>query len=190
MFKQFAGLVAGLTAAFAVCAVPTVELTTSQFKITVELYADKAPKTVAAFLQHARKGFYDGTIFHRVIPGFMVQGGGFTPNLEEKPSNAPNLQNEADNGLRNERGTLAMARRGDPHSARNQFFINLQDNEFLNHRAPTDGQSWGYAVFGKVTQGMEFVDSIARVPTGNQGFHQNVPLTPVVIKSVKIISEK
>jgi cyclophilin family peptidyl-prolyl cis-trans isomerase len=120
----------------------------------------------------------------------MIQGGGFSKAMEEKKVLTPALQNEADNGVANERGTVAMARTGDPHSARAQFFINLKDNTFLNHRAPTDGRSWGYTVFGKVTQGMDVVDKIAKVPTGNAGPHQNVPTTPVVIQSVKIISDK
>jgi cyclophilin family peptidyl-prolyl cis-trans isomerase len=190
MLKQFASLAAGLVATVAVWAAPTVEMTTSAGKITLELNAEKAPKTVEMFLKNARNGFYDDTIFHRVIPDFMIQGGGFSKAMEEKKVLTPALQNEADNGVANERGTVAMARTGDPHSARAQFFINLKDNTFLNHRAPTDGRSWGYTVFGKVTQGMDVVDKIAKVPTGNAGPHQNVPTTPVVIQSVKIISDK
>jgi cyclophilin family peptidyl-prolyl cis-trans isomerase len=190
MLKQFASLAAGLFATVAVWAVPTVEMTTSAGKITLELYPDKAPKTVEMFLYNAKHGFYDGTIFHRVIPDFMIQGGGFSMAMEEKKALTPALQNEANNGVANERGTIAMARTADPHSARVQFFINLKENAFLNHRAPTDGRSWGYTVFGKVTQGMDVVDAIAKVPTGNAGHYQNVPVTPVVIKSVKIISEK
>jgi cyclophilin family peptidyl-prolyl cis-trans isomerase len=190
MLKSLTLLAAGLATSFAAWAAPTVEMTTTLGKITVELNAQKAPKTVEAFLANARSGFYDNTIFHRVIADFMIQGGGFNAGMDEKKPATPALQNEADNGLKNDRGTVAMARTQDPHSARVQFFINLKDNAFLNHRAPTDGRSWGYAVFGKVTQGMDVVDQIAKVPTGNQGGHQNVPTTPVVIKSVKILSEK
>ena len=190
MLKSLTTLAAGLAASFAVWAAPTVEMTTTLGKVTLELNAEKAPKTVEMFLYNVKHGFYDGTIFHRVIDGFMIQGGGFNLAMEEKKTRTPALQNEADNGLPNDRGTIAMARTQDPHSARVQFFINLKDNSFLNHRAPTDGRSWGYAVFGKVTQGMEVVDAIAKVSTGNQGGYQNVPTTPVIIKSVKIISEK
>ena len=190
MLKSLTSLAAGLLLSAAAWALPTVEITTNLGKVTLELYPDKAPKTVEMFLYNVKHGFYDGTIFHRVIDGFMIQGGGFNSAMEEKKTRTPALQNEADNGLPNERGTIAMARTQDPHSARVQFFINLKDNAFLNHQAPTDGRSWGYAVFGKVTQGMDVVDKIAKVPTGNQGYYQNVPTTPVVIKSTKIISEK
>jgi len=190
MLKQFASLAAGLVATVAVWAAPTVEMTTSAGKITLELNAEKAPKTVETFLDNARGGFYDGTVFHRVIDGFMIQGGGFSPAMEEKKTLTPALRNEAANGLKNERGTIAMARTQDPHSARVQFFINLKDNGFLNHRTAADPGGFGYAVFGKVTSGMDVVDKIAKVPTGNAGPHQNVPTTPVVIQSVKILSEK
>ncbi len=190
MLKQLSTLTAGLLMSLAAWAAPTVEMTTSLGKITIELNAEKAPKTVEAFLDNARRGFYDGTIFHRVIDGFMIQGGGFNPAMEEKKPLTPGLQNEATNGLKNDRGTVAMARTQDPHSARAQFFVNLKDNDFLNHRSPADGRTWGYAVFGKVTSGMDVVDKIAKVPTGNAGPHQNVPATPVIIQSVKIISEK
>ncbi|NJD25680.1 MAG: peptidyl-prolyl cis-trans isomerase [Betaproteobacteria bacterium] len=190
MLKTLTTLAAGLAVSFAAWAAPTVEMTTSLGKITLELNPEKAPKTVEMFLYNAKHGFYDATIFHRVIDGFMIQGGGFSQGMDEKKVLTPALQNEANNGLPNDRGTIAMARTQDPHSARVQFFINLKDNAFLNHRAPTDGRSWGYAVFGKVTQGMDVVDQIAKVPTGNQGQYQNVPTTPVVIKSVKILSEK
>ena len=190
MKKQLSALFAGLWLASQAYALPTLEMDTSQGKITLELYPEKAPKTVEMFLYNAKHGFYEGTVFHRVIEGFMIQGGGFLPSMEEKKPRTPALQNEATNGLGNERGTLAMARTQDPHSAKVQFFINLKDNRFLNHQAPTDGRSWGYAVFGKVTQGMEVVDKIAKVPTGNHGYYENVPTTPVVIHSVKIISEK
>ena len=183
-------LIAGLVASALVSAAPTLEMNTSHGKLTLELYPEKAPRTVEMFIYNARHGFYEGTIFHRVIDGFMIQGGGFTPAMEEKKTRTPALQNEAGNGPGNERGTLAMARTADPHSARVQFFINLKNNDFLNHRAPTDGRSWGYTVFGKVTQGMDIVDKIAKQPTGSQGYYENVPVTPVVIHDVKIISEK
>ena len=190
MLKQLSTLTAGLLLSLAALAVPTVEMTTSLGKITLELNAEKAPKTVEAFLDNAKRGFYDGTVFHRVIDGFMIQGGGFSPAMEEKKTPAPALQNEATKGLKNERGTIAMARTQDPHSARVQFFINLKDNDFLNHKTAADPRGFGYAVFGKVTSGMDVVDKIAKVPTSNAGSHQNVPTTPVVIQSVKIISEK
>ena len=190
MLKHASALAAGLLAAVAAWANPTLEMTTNLGKMTLELYPDKAPKTVEMFLYNAKHGFYEATIFHRVIDGFMIQGGGFNAAMEEKKSRTPALPNEATNGLTNDRGTLAMARTADPHSARVQFFINLKDNTFLNHRAPTDGRSWGYAVFGKVTQGMDTVDKIAKVQTGNSGYYENVPTTPVVIQSVKILSEK
>ena len=190
MLKQLSTLTAGLLLSVAAWAAPTVEMTTSLGKVTLELFPDKAPKTVEMFLYNAKHGFYEATIFHRVIDGFMIQGGGFNSSMEEKKVRTPALQNEANNGLKNERGTLAMARTQDPHSARVQFFINLKDNDFLNHRSPADGRTWGYAVFGKVVQGMDVVDKIAKVPTGNAGYYENVPVTPVVIQSVKIISEK
>jgi len=167
-------------------AAPTVEMITSQGKIVIELNAEKAPKSVANFLQYVREGFYNGTVFHRVIPGFMIQGGGFDEKMDQKPTRAP-IENEAANGLKNKRGSLAMARTNAPHSATAQFFINHVDNPNLD--APSfDG--WGYAVFGQVREGMEIVDKIAKVPTGNAGFHQNVPQAPIVIQSVKILSEK
>lgn len=169
-------------------AAPTVEMITSQGKIVIELNAEKAPKSVANFLQYAREGFYNGTIFHRVIPGFMIQGGGFDEKMNQKPTRAP-IENEAANGLKNKRGTIAMARTNDPHSATAQFFINHVDSDFLDFRSPS-GSGWGYAVFGQVKEGMEVIDKIAKVPTGNAGFHQNVPQTPIVIQSVKILSEK
>lgn len=189
MLKKVSVLAAGLLASVLAWAVPTVEMTTNQGKITLELYPDKAPKTVEMFLYNAKHGFYAATIFHRVIDGFMIQGGGFSSAMEEKKVLTPALQNEAGNGLRNDRGTVAMARTADPHSARVQFFINLKDNDFLNHRSP-DPRGWGYTVFGKVTQGMDVVDRIAKVPTGNAGYYENVPQTPVVIQAVKILSEK
>ncbi|MGD8408458.1 MAG: peptidylprolyl isomerase [Thiohalophilus sp.] len=161
-----------------------VKLHTNKGTIVLELNAEKAPKTVENFLDYARNGFYDGTIFHRVIDGFMIQGGGMEPGMSEKKTNAP-IQNEANNGLTNERGTIAMARTPDPHSATAQFFINVSDNTFLNFRAETmDG--WGYCVFGKVVDGMDVVDSIRNVETGSFGFHQDVPKEDIVIESVEV----
>ena len=164
---------------------PQVELKTSQGTIVIELAADKAPRTVENFLQYARDGFYNGTIFHRVIDGFMIQGGGMAPDMKEKPARAP-IQNEAKNGLKNVVGSIAMARTRDPHSASAQFFINVKDNGFLDYPGQ-DG--WGYAVFGKVVQGLDVVQKIAKVATGNAGMHQNVPLSPVVIESAKVITK-
>lgn len=179
-------LSASLLFSTATLALPTVELDTSLGKIQLELNSEKAPKSVANFMQYARDGFYNGTIFHRVIPGFMVQGGGFDEKMNQKPTRAT-IENEARNGLKNARGSIAMARKPDPHSASAQFFINHADNDGLDYPSP-DG--WGYAVFGKVTRGMDVVDKIAQVPAGNKGMHSNVPQTPVIIKNVKIISEK
>ncbi len=180
-------LAIALLSSFAACAAnPQVEMKTSLGTLTIELYADKAPKTVENFLQYARDGFFDGTVFHRVIPGFMIQGGGMSPELKEKPTRPP-VQNEAKNGLKNETGTIAMARTSDPHSASAQFFINLKDNAFLDYPG-RDG--WGYAVFGKVVQGFDVVEKIARVPTGNAGFHQNVPTKPVLIEAARVLPEK
>ena len=158
---------------------------TSRGAITLELDDAKAPVTVANFLDYAKAGHYDGTIFHRVIDGFMIQGGGFTKAMDQKPTKAP-IKNEAANGLLNKRGTIAMARTMVVDSATSQFFINLVDNDFLNFRAPTP-QFFGYAVFGKVTDGMDVVDKIAKVKTGNSGMHQNVPEEPVVIKKVHVL---
>ncbi len=152
--------------------------------ITVELYAEKAPKTVENFLQYVADGFYNGTIFHRVIDGFMIQGGGMNPGMVAKPTRDP-IENEANNGLTNDLGTLAMARTSDPHSATAQFFINVNDNAFLNHRSPS-ADGWGYCVFGKVTDGMDVVDKIKNVATGSQGFHQDVPTEDVIIESAEI----
>ena len=165
---------------------PQVELKTSQGVVTLELYPDRAPKTVENFLQYVREGFYNGTVFHRVIPNFMIQGGGFTPDMAQKPTRGP-IINEAANGLRNNTGWVAMARTSDPHSASAQFFINVKDNDFLNH----PGQSgWGYAVFGRVVGGMDIVNRIAAVPTANRGPHANVPVTPVVIESARVLPAK
>jgi peptidyl-prolyl cis-trans isomerase B (cyclophilin B) len=161
-----------------------VKLNTNHGTIVLELNADKAPKTVANFLQYAKDGFYDGTIFHRVINGFMIQGGGMQPGVVEKQT-GESIQNEADNGLTNTRGSIAMARTPDPHSASAQFFINVADNDFLNYRAPTQ-DGWGYCVFGKVVEGMDVVDKIKGVDTGNKGYHQDVPVDDVVIESVEV----
>jgi peptidyl-prolyl cis-trans isomerase B (cyclophilin B) len=148
--------------------------------ITIELDAEKAPKSAANFLAYVAKGHYDNTIFHRVMDGFMIQGGGFEPGMKQKDCDAP-ITNEANNGLKNDNYTLAMARTSDPHSATAQFFINVSNNGFLNHTAPT-AQGWGYAVFGKVVKGTEVVDAIRKVATGRSGFHENVPKVDVVIE--------
>lgn len=163
---------------------PHVVLETSKGTMVVELFAEEAPKTVENFLAYVEAGFYDGTVFHRVIPGFMVQGGGFTADLQKKDTRAP-IQNEADNGLKNKRGTLAMARTNDPHSATAQFFINSVDNSFLDHTAK-DPRGWGYAVFGQVVEGLEVVDAISGVATGNRRGMQNVPTEAVTITSAKV----
>ncbi|MFZ3222392.1 MAG: peptidylprolyl isomerase [Rugosibacter sp.] len=163
---------------------PQVEIKTSQGTIVIELYPEKAPKTVENFLRYVKDSFYKDTVFHRVIDGFMIQGGGMTANMQEKTTRDP-IQNEAKNGLKNDAGTIAMARTGDPHSASAQFFINLQANNSLNFPNP-DG--WGYAVFGKVIQGFDVVQKIGKTKTGNAGFHQDVPTTPIVIQSVKLLS--
>ena len=156
-----------------------VKLTTNHGDILIELDAEKAPLSVANFLQYVRAGHYDGTVFHRVIKGFMVQGGGFEPGLKQKPTQAP-IANEANNGLKNDKYTLAMARTNAPHSASSQFFINATDNDFLNFKSESP-QGWGYAVFGKVVAGTEVVDAIERVKTGRQGGYDDVPLEDVVI---------
>jgi peptidyl-prolyl cis-trans isomerase A (cyclophilin A) len=165
---------------------PQVELKTSAGDIRIELYPAKAPKTVENFLRYVRDGHYNGTIFHRVIPGFMVQGGGMTPNMAQKPTRAP-IPIESKNGLKNDTGTIAMARTGDPNSATAQFFINVNDNAFLNYPGQ-DGH--GYTVFGKVVSGMDVVNKIVSVPTGNQGMHQNVPRTPVLIETASVVGGK
>ena len=159
-------------------------LDTSLGSIELELDAAKAPLTVTNFVQYAKCGHYDGTVFHRVIDGFMIQGGGFTPDMEQKAAKKP-IRNEATNGLKNLRGTVAMARTMVVDSATSQFFINLKDNGFLDHRAPHP-QAFGYAVFGRVTKGMDVVDRIAKVKTGSRGFHRDVPVDPVVIKRVTV----
>ncbi len=159
-----------------------IKMTTNHGTITLELDHDKAPVTAANFEQYVKDGFYDGTIFHRVINGFMIQGGGMLPGMVEKQPR-DSIKNEADNGLKNERGTIAMARTNEPHSASSQFFINVNDNAFLNYPGQ-DG--WGYCVFGRVTDGMDVVDKIKGVQTGNNGYHQDVPVEDVVIENVVI----
>ncbi|MDZ7781822.1 MAG: peptidylprolyl isomerase [Halioglobus sp.] len=164
-----------------------VIIRTTYGDIKLELDADRAPKTVANFLDYARDGYYDGTIFHRVIENFMIQGGGFDADMRQQPAGEP-IENEADNGLRNDYGTIAMARTMDPHSATAQFFINVKDNEFLNHKSK-DTQGWGYTVFGKVIEGEDVVEKIRAVPTGSHGPHQDVPTEPVIIESVQIVED-
>lgn len=168
---------------------PVVRMQTNMGVIVIELDKEKAPKTVENFLRYVQDGFYDGTIFHRVIEGFMIQGGGFTADYGKKPTRA-SVANEANNGLKNERGTVAMARTSDPHSATAQFFINVVDNDFLNHRSPTP-RGWGYTVFGHVTEGMDVVDKIRRVQTGRGGpFSKDAPHTPVIIEKMVVVSEQ
>lgn len=163
-----------------------VVFSTNHGDFTIELYPDKAPITVENFLSYVDAGFYDNTIFHRVIPGFVIQGGGFTEDMRQKPTEAP-IKNEADNGLKNVTGTLAMARTSVPDSATSQFFINVKDNGFLDFKSKTP-QGWGYAVFGKVISGMDVVHKIENVQTTSKGMHQDVPAEPVVIKSIKVKS--
>ncbi len=162
-----------------------VKLHTTLGTITLELDAEKAPETVKNFLEYVEAGHYDNTVFHRVIDGFMIQGGGFEPGMNQKPTREP-IKNEADNGLKNETGTIAMARTQAPHSATAQFFINVADNEFLNFRSP-DTQGWGYCVFGRVTDGMDTVNAIRKVRTGSRGFHQDVPVEDVVIERAEVV---
>ena len=164
-----------------------VEMVTSKGVIKLELDAEKAPTTVANFIAYVKSGHFEGTIFHRVIPGFVIQGGGLESGMREKKTGAP-IQNEADNGLKNLTGTICMARTNDPHSATSQFFINLKDNSFLDHTGKTP-QGWGYAVFGRVTEGMDVVEAIAAVKTGNAGYHQDVPLEDIVIEKVSLADD-
>ena len=159
---------------------------TSHGSFTLELYSDKSPKTVANFIEYVESGFYEGLIFHRIIEGFMVQGGGMTEDMQQKPTRDP-IENEAAQGIDNEEGTIAMARTMDPHSATSQFFINVNNNRFLNAKESQDG--WGYAAFGRVIDGMDVVNTIKCVPTGNRGGHQDVPLEPVVIVRMTVVSE-
>jgi len=194
--KSIAPSLAAIAFAFAGLAGPTsaqekavsdakpvkIVMETSKGSIELELDPAKAPKTVANFVSYVKKGHYDGTIFHRVIPGFMIQGGGFTPDMQQKSTDAP-VENEAKNGLKNVRGAISMARTSNPHSATSQFFLVHKDSNFLDYPGQ-DG--WGYCVFGKITKGLDVLDAIAAVQTTNAGMHQNVPAEPVVIKSAKI----
>ena len=164
-----------------------VLLKTNKGDITLSLDSSKAPKSFANFLEYVKNGHYDGTIFHRVIDNFMIQGGGMTSGMKQKPTGSE-IENEANNGLKNMRGTVAMARTNDPHSATAQFFINLNDNDFLNHTAPSS-QGWGYAVFGAVSDGMNVVDEIRKVKTGSTGFHQDVPTDDVTIEKASVLEE-
>jgi|ERR1700730_265881 peptidyl-prolyl cis-trans isomerase B (cyclophilin B) len=161
-----------------------VTLHTNHGDIVIETFDEKAPVTVQNFLDYCQSGFYDNTIFHRVIKGFMIQGGGFEPGMIQKPTRKP-INNEANNALKNDRGTLAMARTSDPHSATAQFFINVVDNGFLNFKSPSQN-GWGYCVFGKITQGIDVVDQIRKVPTGSSGGHQDVPKEDVIIRKVTV----
>ncbi|WP_298399234.1 peptidylprolyl isomerase [uncultured Azonexus sp.] len=162
-----------------------IKLTTNHGVITLELDAEKAPKTVENFIAYVESGHYDNTIFHRVIKNFMIQGGGMEPGMNQKETRDP-IENEAANGLKNVRGSIAMARTNDPHSATAQFFINVVDNDFLDFRAPS-GQGWGYCVFGQVVEGMDVVDKIRAVATGNKGFHQDVPKEDVIIEKAEVV---
>ncbi len=161
-----------------------IKLHTNKGVIALELDAEKAPETVKNFIAYVEAGHYDNTIFHRVIDGFMIQGGGFEPGMQQKDTQAP-IKNEADNGLKNDKYTIAMARTSDPHSATAQFFINVKDNDFLNFQAPT-GNGWGYCVFGKVVEGQDVVDAIKGVKTGRAGFHQDVPVEDVIIEKAEV----
>ena len=161
-----------------------IKLQTNHGDITIELNAEKAPKTAANFEQYVKDGHYDNTVFHRVIDGFMIQGGGFAPGMKQKDTR-DNVENEATNGLKNDHYTVAMARTADPHSASSQFFVNTSNNDFLNHTAPT-AQGWGYCVFGKVTAGLDVVDKIGKVKTGRKGFHDDVPVDDVVIQKATV----
>ena len=180
-------LSAAAASSAAVAADPQVDLKTNHGTIRLELYPAKAPKTVENFLQYVKDGHYDGTIFHRVMDGFMIQGGGFDKAMKQKETRKP-IENEAKNGLKNDLGTVAMARTSAPHSASAQFFINVKNNDFLNAAQAQDG--WGYAVFGKVVSGMDVVMKIAKVQTGNSGMHQNVPRDPVIVESATLVAEK
>jgi len=185
--KLFVALAALLVATAAFAADPQVEIKTNMGTITLELYANKAPKTVENFLQYVKDGHFKGTIFHRVINGFMIQGGGFTTDFVQKKTRPP-VQNEANNGLKNDVGTIAMARTSDPQSATAQFFINHKNNDFLNYTAPTP-QGWGYTVFGKVIKGVDVVNKIAALETGPTGpFQSDVPRKPVIIEDARILT--
>ncbi len=183
-------MVCGATTSMALAetAAPRIRFTTTQGDIVIELNAKAAPKTVENVLGYAREGFYDGTIFHRVILDFMIQGGGLTIDMQQKKSSKPPVMNEADNGLKNARGTVAMARTNDPHSATSQFFINTVENVYLDHKSKTP-QGWGYCVFGKVVEGMDVVDAIQSVKTTNRAGHQDVPAEPIIIKRAVVEQE-
>jgi cyclophilin family peptidyl-prolyl cis-trans isomerase len=187
MTRLFVFLLSLIAATTVYAANPKVELKTSMGAVVLELYPDNAPKTVENFLQYVKDGHYDGTIFHRVIPGFMIQGGGFGANMQEKKTR-PAIRNEAGNGLRNAVGTVAMARTADPHSATAQFFINVSENDFLDFKSPDD-KGYGYTVFARVTAGMDVVAKIVQVPTATVGPHQNVPRQPVVIERARLLPE-
>lgn len=187
MYRILFLIAAGMCLALPSAHAQQVKLTTTMGEILVELDAQRAPESSANFLQYVRDGFYDGTIFHRVISDFMIQGGGFTESFEKKTTRG-SISNEATNSLKNLRGTLAMARTANPHSASSQFFINVVDNDFLNHTEPT-GRGWGYAVFAKVIAGMDVVDKITAVPTGTYNSYRDVPTTPVVITSATVVGE-
>lgn len=187
MTRLFVFLLSLIAATTAYAANPKVELKTSMGAVVLELYPYNAPKTVENFLQYVKDGHYDGTIFHRVIPGFMIQGGGFGANMQEKKTR-PAIRNEAGNGLRNAVGTVAMARTADPHSATAQFFINVSENDFLDFKSPDD-KGYGYTVFARVTAGMDVVAKIVQVPTATVGPHQNVPRQPVVIERARLLPE-
>lgn len=183
--KLFLFTTAAMVPMGASAADPQVDVKTSMGSFRVELYPAKAPKTVDNFLQYVKSGHYNGTVFHRVIPGFMVQGGGMTADMNQKPTKPP-IPIESKNGLKNEIGTLAMARTNDPNSATSQFFVNVNNNEFLNYPGQ-DG--YGYTVFGKIVSGMEVVNKIVAVPTANRGMHQNVPVKPVLIESMTLVGD-
>jgi peptidyl-prolyl cis-trans isomerase B (cyclophilin B) len=188
LFASMAALLLTITFQTVHAENPKVSMETSKGAVVIELYADKAPVSVENFLRYANDNAYDGTIFHRVIKGFMNQGGGFTPDLQKKPAKYPPIKNEADNGLKNKRGTIAMARTNDPNSATNQFFINTVDNAFLNHKDRST-RGWGYTVFGEVTEGMEVMDAIAATRTGPRGpFRSDVPLETIEIISIKVVA--
>ena len=186
LFRTAIAAVCLIVSTAVMAAAPQVELKTSAGTVVIELYPDKAPKTVENFLQYAKDGFYDGTIFHRVIDGFMIQGGGFTGDFKQKQARAP-IRNEAETGLKNTIGTIAMARTSDPHSATAQFFINVADNAMLDFKFPTE-QGYGYCAFGKVVKGMDIVERIAKVATGpGPAPHRDVPVKPIVIESVRVL---
>jgi cyclophilin family peptidyl-prolyl cis-trans isomerase len=187
LFVVISVLVTFVTAGVGMAAAgnPKVEMETSKGKIVIELFPANAPETVKNFLNYVDTKFYDGTIFHRVIPNFMIQGGGFTADMKTKPAGAP-IKNEADNDLKNDRGTIAMARTGDPHSATAQFFINTVNNDFLNHKSKTQ-QGWGYVVFGKVISGMEVIDAISAVKTVTRGNYRDVPAETIEIRSAGVL---